>query len=76
MEYAKVFMTGRSQAVRIPRSFRFSAKVLRIQREGERVILTPVKSNVWDEFFEQYACPEFALDRSAAQQMQSRELFR
>jgi antitoxin VapB len=43
---AKVFKTGRSQAVRIPKELRFSEKELRIWREGKRTILEPLE----DEF--------------------------
>lgn len=39
---AKVFWTGRSQAVRLPKEFRFSAREVAIHRDGERVILEPV----------------------------------
>ena len=38
---AKLFWTGRSQAVRLPREFRFEGAEVRIRREGERVILEP-----------------------------------
>ena len=39
---AKVFRTGHSQAVRIPKEFRFACDELHIEREVERVILTPL----------------------------------
>jgi antitoxin VapB len=38
---AKVFMTNRSQAVRLPKEFQFSTDVVFIRREGESVILSP-----------------------------------
>ena len=39
---AKVFMTGRSQAVRLPKEFRFSGKEVRISRtENGGVLLEP-----------------------------------
>ncbi len=40
---AKVFWTGRSQAVRLPKEFRFDASEVAIRREGDRVILEPVE---------------------------------
>jgi antitoxin VapB len=47
---AKVFTTGRSQAVRIPKEYRFSCDEVLIERQGERVILKPrVKS--WHDYF-------------------------
>lgn len=39
---AKVFWSGRSQAVRLPKEFRFDGEEVHIRREGSRVILTPV----------------------------------
>ncbi len=47
---AKVFTTGRSQAVRIPKEYRFSCDEVLIEREGERVILTP-RPKVWRDYF-------------------------
>ena len=44
---AKVFMTGRSQAVRLPKEFRFSTDEVRIRAEGSRVILEPIE-NDWE----------------------------
>jgi antitoxin VapB len=40
---AKLFMHGRSQAVRLPKEFRFPGKEVRIRRDGNRVILEPVE---------------------------------
>lgn len=47
---AKLFTTGRSQAVRLPKAFRFSGKEVFIRREGDRVILSE-KPESWDDFF-------------------------
>lgn len=47
---AKVFTTGRSQAVRIPKEYRFACDEVTIEREGERVILTP-RPRSWREYF-------------------------
>lgn len=38
---AKVFWSGRSQAVRIPKDFRFDTDEVSIRREGRKVILEP-----------------------------------
>jgi antitoxin VapB len=38
---AKVFMNNRSQAVRLPKEFQFSAHEVFIRKEGEDVILSP-----------------------------------
>jgi antitoxin VapB len=42
MERAKVFWSGRSQAVRLPKDFRFPGKEVRIRRHSNAVILEPV----------------------------------
>ncbi len=47
---AKVFKTGRSQAVRIPKEYRFSCDEVFLERDGERVILTP-KPRSWRDYF-------------------------
>jgi antitoxin VapB len=39
---AKVFWSGRSQAVRLPKSFRFDSKTVRIRKHGNAVILEPL----------------------------------
>jgi len=41
-EIAKLFRNGRSQAVRLPREFRFAGNHVRIRRVGEGVLLEPV----------------------------------
>jgi antitoxin VapB len=38
---AKVFTTGRSQAVRLPKEFRFEGDTVLVRREGRAVILEP-----------------------------------
>jgi antitoxin VapB len=47
---AKVFTTGRSQAVRIPKEYRFACDEVLIERDGKRVILTP-RLKTWREYF-------------------------
>ena len=47
---AKLFMNGRSQAVRLPAEFRFSGREVYIERQGEAVVLRP-KPSGWDDFF-------------------------
>lgn len=46
---AKIFENGRSQAVRLPKEFRFSSDEVRINRVGDVVILVPMTSR-WDSF--------------------------
>jgi len=47
MDTAKVFWSGRSQAVRLPREFRVQVQEMRIRRRGAALILEPVASG-WD----------------------------
>jgi antitoxin VapB len=42
MERAKIFWSGRSQAVRLPKDFRFPGEEVRIRRHGSAVILEPM----------------------------------
>jgi len=51
MEVAKIFETGRSQAVRLPKKFRFDSNEVLIQRLGDAVVLVP-KDAAWKTFFE------------------------
>jgi antitoxin VapB len=57
---AKLFRNGRSQAVRLPKEFRFEGNEVRIRREGRRVVLEPMAvkvENDWgwlDRWREQY----------------------
>ena len=38
---AKVFTTGRSQAVRLPKAFRFNTAEVTIERQGDAIVLRP-----------------------------------
>lgn len=42
MDMAKLFWSGRSQAVRLPKAFRFEGDEVRIRRHGQAVILEPI----------------------------------
>ncbi len=42
---ASLFRNGRNQAVRIPREFEFEGTEVTIHKEGDRLILTPVRKN-------------------------------
>ncbi|MGJ4788947.1 AbrB/MazE/SpoVT family DNA-binding domain-containing protein [Leptospira koniambonensis] len=46
MNKAKIFKNGDSQAVRLPKEYRFKGKEVYIHREGEVVILTPIQDAV------------------------------
>lgn len=42
MQTAKLFWSGRSQAVRLPKDFRFAGDEVRIRRHGNGVVLEPI----------------------------------
>lgn len=64
MDTARVFTNGRSQAVRIPLSYRLRDKVVTIRRDGEALILEPLKPSTWPVgFFDAIAIDDPAFTR-------------
>jgi len=59
MSTAKIFLSGRSQAVRLPKEFRFDGSEVYVARMGSAVVLMP-KNHSWDVLFE--ACDGFSHD--------------
>ncbi len=51
MEIAKIFETGRSQAVRLPKRFRFDVDEVVIQQLGDAVLLVP-RESLWSTFMD------------------------
>jgi antitoxin VapB len=49
MQSAKLFINGRSQAVRLPKEFQFSGKDVLIQKVGDAVLLLPHDKS-WEVF--------------------------
>ena len=45
---AKLFMHGRSQAVRLPKEFRFEGTEVRVSKVGDKVILEPAATKPFD----------------------------
>ncbi len=45
---AKIFTHGRSQAVRLPKEFRFEGTQVRVSRQGDKVILEPMEKPPFD----------------------------
>ena len=45
---AKIFMHGRSQAVRLPKEFRLPGKEVRVSKVGDKVILEPMEKPPFD----------------------------
>jgi antitoxin VapB len=66
-DIAKVFMSGRSQAVRLPKQFRFDCAEVEITRQGDAVVLRPRKAEPWANLMaalaEFDAAVPFAFDR-------------
>ncbi len=46
---ARVFKNGRSQAVRIPKEFRFDTDRVAVRREGRNLVLSPLYED-WDDY--------------------------
>lgn len=51
MMTAKVFENGRSQAVRLPKEYRFNTDEVAVNKIGDIVMLVP-KTNKWDSFMQ------------------------
>ena len=61
MDTAKIFWSGRSQAVRLPKDFRFEGREVRIRRHGNAVILEPLTENwAWLDAISGALDPDFA----------------
>ena len=65
MKTAKLFKNGDSQAVRLPKEFRFTGDEVLIKRVGSAVVLLP-KAKSWDTLLE-------SLDKFPADFMTDRE---
>ena len=53
-ETAKIFICGRSQAVRLPKDFRFKGTEVYIKKEKGKVILSEKSNKTWKEIFEAF----------------------
>jgi antitoxin VapB len=72
---AKLFMNGRSQAVRLPAEFRFPGREVLIERQGDAVLLRP-KPGGWADFFARPSqVPEDFLAHREDRAPEDRELF-
>ena len=65
MQTAKIFQNGRSQAIRLPKEFRFEGKEVYIRKVGQKVILS-VKPESWKDFF-------YSAKRTTSDFMKTRE---
>lgn len=76
MNTAKLFQNGQSQAVRLPKSFRFEGDQVYIKRVGNAVVLLPYQ-NPWQlliDSVEQFS-DDFMEDREQPEHQEREELF-
>lgn len=48
---AKIFNNGNSQAVRLPKEFRFEGKEVLVRKVSNGVLLIPEDKNIWENWF-------------------------
>lgn len=74
MMKAKVFENGRSQAVRLPKEYRFSSDEVIVHKIGDIVMLLP-KTSQWDSFIKgvDMFSDDFMKDGRTADIVQERE---
>jgi antitoxin VapB len=74
MNTAKLFKNGQSQAVRLPKEFRFKGDAVFIKKSGNAVVLLPEKDS-WHTLvssLEQFT-PEFMAERDQPRTADKRE---
>ena len=76
MDTAKLFKIGRSQAVRLPKGYRFEGDEVYITRVGEAVVLLPKTKKTWDDVFRSLEMfePGFRIEREQPKEEQERPL--
>lgn len=75
MDTAKLFINGRSQAVRLPKRYRFEGKEVYVKKVPQGVLLIPKDNTVWDVWernLRKYKKP-FMAKRNQPQSQQVRE---
>lgn len=75
MKTARIFQNGQSQAVRLPKEFRFKDDEVFVKKMGNVVVLIP-KSNSWDSLIDSLKkfSDDFMAERSQPK-AQTRESF-
>jgi antitoxin VapB len=69
---AKVFWTGRSQAIRLPKEFRFDTDTVLVHREGDRVVIEAAEG--WPEgYLESFLGGPTDLERPEQGRLETRE---
>ena len=74
---AKLFKNGSSQAVRLPKEYRFEGDKVFIRREGEEVILLPYKDRLtlFKESLDIFTDDVQRLERNQPAEVEARESF-
>lgn len=73
MNTAKLFRTGRSQAVRLPKEFRFEGTEVYIKRVGNGVLLLPKEENPWQSLFDSLEEFEGTIERNQPEKADERD---
>jgi len=74
MDTAKLFVNGRSQALRLPKAYRFEGTEVYIKKISQGVLLMPKNKSVWDIWeknLSKYDEP-FMIDRNQPTSQQER----
>ena len=71
MKTAKLFQNGRSQAVRLPKEFRFRGTEVLIKKMGNTVLLIPVQDS-WQTLFDSLS--QFSEDFLASRDQPEQQL--
>lgn len=76
MNTRRLFISNKSQAVRIPKKLAFDSDVkeVSITQQGNSLLITPVTQH-WDDFFSRPPCPDFMADGRDQPDEQVRESF-
>ena len=76
MKTAKLFRNGQSQAVRLPKEFRFDGEEVFIKKAGNAVVLIPT-AHSWDTLMESLGkfSPDYMSDRAQPEQQKREDLF-
>ena len=76
MKTAKLFRNGQSQAVRLPKEFRFEGEEVFIKKTGNVVMLIPI-AHSWDSLLGSLDkfTPDFMSERNQSQQQEREDIF-
>ena len=71
---AKIFINGRSQAIRLPKDFRLPGKIVSISHVGDGVLLQPF-SETWLDVYNSMSELDTFMENREDQPAQEREAF-